>query len=157
VICRYFFDLKGTQIAPPKVGGEFLVRLGLRATQREGLFQIAVVDLLPGGVEPVLELQPPSDTSNAGVDPAFGRGQAGFSRLPIGLPDKSNWKPYHIDVRDDRVVLYGDATKDAATFVYRLRATNAGIFEAPPAFADGMYIGTVVGLSLAGKLQIVKP
>ena len=156
-IIREFLDLKGNPITRPKVGEEFLVRLRLRATQRDRLFQIAVVDLLPGGVEPVLELQPPADTSNAGVDPAVAGGQAVFSRLPIGLPDKSNWKPYHIDVRDDRVVLYGDATKDAATFVYRVRATNAGIFQAPPAFAEGMYNRTVVGLGVAGKLEIVKP
>jgi alpha-2-macroglobulin len=156
-ITREFLDLKGNAIARPKVGEEFLVRLRLRATQRDRLFQIAVVDLLPGGVEPVLELQPPADTSNSGVDPAFGRGRTNFSQLPIGLPDKSNWRPHHIDVRDDRVVLYGDATKDAATFVYRVRAANAGIFQVPPAFAEGMYNRTVAGLSLGGKLEIVKP
>jgi alpha-2-macroglobulin len=60
-------------------------------------------------------------------------------------------------VRDDRLVLYGDATKNAGTFVYRVRATNAGVFQAPPAFAEGMYNRTVVGLSQAGKLEIVKP
>jgi alpha-2-macroglobulin len=156
-IIREFLDLKGNPLAQPKIGEEFLVRLRLRATQRDRQQQIAVVDLLPGGVEPVLELQPPVDTSNAGADPAFQRGQAGFSRLPIGLGDKSNWRPYHIDVRDDRVVLYGDATKDAATFVYRVRATNAGIFQAPPPFAEGMYDRTVVGLGVGGRLEIVKP
>ena len=56
-----------------------------------------------------------------------------------------------------RLVLYGDATKDAGTFVYRVRATNAGMFQAPPAFAEGMYNRTVTGLSRAGKLEIVKP
>jgi uncharacterized protein YfaS (alpha-2-macroglobulin family) len=115
------------------------------------------VDLLPGGVEPVLELQPPADTANAGIDPAVARGQASFGRLPIGLPDKSTWHPYHVDVRDDRVVLYGDATKDASAFVYRVRATNAGVFQTPPAFAEGMYNRTITGLSPAGKLEIVKP
>ena len=156
-IVREFIDVKGNPIAQPKVGEEFLVRLRLRATQRDRLFQIAVVDLLPGGIEPVLELQPPADTSNAGVDPAFGRRPTSFSRLPIGLPDKSNWTPQHIDVRDDRVVLYGDSTKDAATFVYRVRATNAGVFQTPPAFAEGMYNRTVAGIGSAGKLEIVKP
>jgi len=156
-IIREFLDLRGNPLDRPKVGEEFLVRLRLRATQRDRLYQIAVVDLLPGGVEPVLELQPPADTSNAGVDPAFGARRAGFSRLPVGLPDKSNWTPHHVDVRDDRVVLYGDATKDAATFVYRVRATNAGVFQAPPAFAEGMYNRTVTGLGVAGKLEIVKP
>ena len=47
--------------------------------------------------------------------------------------------------------------RDAGTFVYRVRATNAGVFQTPPAFAEGMYNRTVVGLSRAGKLEIVKP
>jgi uncharacterized protein YfaS (alpha-2-macroglobulin family) len=62
-----------------------------------------------------------------------------------------------VDVRDDRLVLYGDIGKDAGTFVYRVRATNAGVFLAPPAFAEGMYDRRVTGTSLAGKLEIVKP
>ena len=77
--------------------------------------------------------------------------------LPIGLPDKSDWFPYHVDVRDDRLVLYGDVAKDTGTFVYRVRATNGGVFQTPPAFAEGMYNRTVVGLSKAGRLEIVKP
>ena len=81
----------------------------------------------------------------------------GFSRLPIGLPEKSNWTPYHIDVRDDRIVLYGDVGRDARTFVYRVRATNAGVFQAPPPFAEGMYDRKIAGSGLAGKLEIVKP
>jgi pyruvate/2-oxoglutarate dehydrogenase complex dihydrolipoamide dehydrogenase (E3) component len=36
-------------------------------------------------------------------------------------------------------VLYGDIGKNAGTFVYRVRATNAGVFQAPPAFAESMY------------------
>jgi len=83
--------------------------------------------------------------------------RAGFSALPVGLPDKSTWSPSHVDVRDDRIVLYGDATRDAAAFVYRVRATSAGVFQAPPAFAEGMYNRSVTGLGLAGKLEVVKP
>jgi uncharacterized protein YfaS (alpha-2-macroglobulin family) len=77
--------------------------------------------------------------------------------LPIGLPDKSNWTPQHIDVRDDRVVLYGDISRDAGTFVYRVRATNAGVFQAPPAFAEGMYDRSVYAIGSTGKLEVLKP
>jgi len=116
-----------------------------------------VVDLLPGGVEAVLELQPPADTSDAGVDPAMSRQRGWASALPVGLPDKSDWQPYHVDLREDRLVLYGDVDKNARTFVYRVRATNAGTYQTPPAFAEGMYNRTITGLSPAGKLEIVKP
>jgi len=155
-IIREFLDLKtSNQITKVKVGEEFLVRLRLRATKRDRLPQLAVVDLLPGGVEAVLELRPPADSTTPGADPANAPRAVGS--LPIGLPDKSNWTPQYADVRDDRLVLYGDATKDAGTFVYRVRATNAGVFQAPPAFAEGMYDRTVTGLGMAGKLEIVKP
>ncbi len=154
-IIREFLDLKSNPVTKVKVGEEFLVRLRLRATKRDRLPQLAVVDLLPGGVEAVLELRPPADSSTPNADPATTG--AGASALPIGLPDKSNWRPQYVDVRDDRLVLYGDATKDAGTFVYRVRATNAGTFQSPPAFAEGMYDRTVTGLGMAGKLEIVKP
>ena len=40
--------------------------------------------------------------------------------MPVGLPDKSDWMPSHVDVREDRFILYGDATKMVGTFVYRV-------------------------------------
>jgi uncharacterized protein YfaS (alpha-2-macroglobulin family) len=129
-IFREFLDAKGTPVSRVTVGQEFLVRLRVRATRRDREPQIAIVDLLPGGVEPVLDQQP--------------------SVL-------SDWHPQHVDMRDDRVIVYGDATKNIGGFVYRVRATNAGTFQTPPAFAEGMYNRTIVALSLAGKLEIVKP
>jgi uncharacterized protein YfaS (alpha-2-macroglobulin family) len=155
-IVHEFLDAAGNVVTQVKVGQEFLVRLRLRSTKKDRVDQLAVLDLLPGSVEPVLELQPADDSSAPGADPASPKPSA-YSALPIGVPDKSNWVPQHVDVRDDRVVLYGSVTKDTATFVYRVRATNAGVFQAPPAFAEGMYDRNVAGLGLAGKLEIVKP
>lgn len=153
-----FLDLNGNVITRAKVGEEFLVRVRLRATKRDRVPQVAVVDLLPGGTEAVLELRPAADSGAPDADPAAARQRTGRNAaLPIGLPDRSNWAPQHVDVRDDRVVLYGDITKNAGTFVYRVRATNAGVFQAPPAFAEGLYDPKTTGISLAGKLEIAKP
>jgi uncharacterized protein YfaS (alpha-2-macroglobulin family) len=157
-VIHEFVDAKGNPVSKVKVGEEFRVRLRLRATRRDRVEQVAVVDLLPGGMEPVLEIQPPSDTENAGEDPAaVANRQAGVSALPIGVADQTTWRPQHVDVRDDRVILYGDVTRDAATFVYRVRATNAGVFQAPPAFAEGMYDRTMSAIGLAGKIEVTKP
>ena len=157
-IIHDFLDAKGNVVSRVAVGQEFRIRLRLRATQRDRVEQVAVVDLLPGGMEPVIELPPPSDTSTAAFDPAAVAGrQSGVASLPLGLPDQSTWTPQHIDVREDRVVLYGDVTRSAATFVYRVRATNAGTFQAPPAFAEGMYNRAMNAVGLAGKLEVVKP
>jgi uncharacterized protein YfaS (alpha-2-macroglobulin family) len=125
-----FIDDKGTVLTTVKEGQEFFVRLRLRSTSRDHLDQVAVVDLLPGGVEPTLDRNP-------------GPG--------------SNWTPAHVDFRDDRVILYGDISKDVSTWVYKVRATNVGIFQAPPAFAEGMYNRQITGMSQASKLEIVKP
>jgi uncharacterized protein YfaS (alpha-2-macroglobulin family) len=157
-IIHEFLDAKGNPLTRVNVGQEFLVRIRLRSVKLDRVSQVAVVDLLPGGMEPVIELQPPADTANAAIDPAAVAGrQAGVSALPIGIAAQSNWVPQHIDVRDDRIVFYGDVTRDAATFVYRVRATNAGTFQTPPAFAEAMYNRSVNGRGLAGKLEVVKP
>jgi uncharacterized protein YfaS (alpha-2-macroglobulin family) len=156
-IFREFVDAKGIVLTRVTVGQEFFVRLRLRATQRDRVPQIAIVDLLPGGVEAVLELQPPADTSAAGIDPAVARQRTVASALPIGVTGQSDWFPHHVDLREDRLVLYGQATRDVGTFLYRVRATNGGVFQIPPAFAEGMYNRTITGLSPTGKLEIVKP
>ena len=57
----------------------------------------------------------------------------------------------------DRLVLYGDIGKDAVIFVYRVRATNAGVFQAPGAFAEALYDPKTNGLSPSAKLEVVKP
>ncbi len=151
-----FVDAKGTLLTRVNVGDEFFVRLRVRATARDREPQIAIVDLLPGGVEPVLELQPAADSSTPGDDPAMHR-QQGMSRsLPVGLPDKSDWTPDHIEVREDRVILYGDAGTNVGTFVYRVRANNPGLFQVPPAFAEGLYNRAVVAVGRAATLEVVR-
>ena len=129
-VIHEFLDAKGNVITKVKVGEEFWVRLRVRTTSRERVGQIAVVDLLPGGVEPTLD-------------------------LPTG--PGSNWTPDYVDRREDRVILYGDATRTAATYVYKVRATNVGVFQSPPAFAEGMYNRQITGISQASRLEIVKP
>ena len=156
-IVREFLDAKGNPASRVAVGEEFLVRLRVRATTRDRQPQIAIVDLLPGGVEPVLELQAPADSSAPGADPAMQRQAGASASLPVGVPDKSDWVPSHVDVREDRLVIYGDVGKSAGTFVYRVRANNAGTYQVPPAFAEGMYNRTVVGLSRGATLEVVKP
>lgn len=154
-IIREFVDAKGAPVPRVRVGDEFFIRLRLRTTTRESLEQVAVVDLLPGGTEAVLEVRPPADSSQPNADPAT-TGRAN-SPLPIGVSGASNWAPDHVDLREDRLVLYGTVTRTVSTFVYRVRATNAGVFQVPPAFAEGMYNRTVTGLSKATTVEVVKP
>ncbi|MDN7959696.1 hypothetical protein QZM41_28860 [Burkholderia orbicola] len=36
-------------------------------------------------------------------------------------------------------MIYGTATTDVREFVYRIKASNAGRFVAPPAYGESMY------------------
>ena len=83
-IVREIVDAKGNGRGRVTVGEEFFVRLRLRTTSRERLEQVALVDLLPGGTEAVLEVQPTADSSQAGRDPAFGG--AVHRRCPSACP-----------------------------------------------------------------------
>ena len=155
-ILHDFLDSAGNPIQRVRSGDEFYVRTRFRTLNRDYV-SVAVVDMLPGGVEPVIELRPPADSSTPGADPASRGPGSGVASLPIGVPERTTWQPQFADVRDDRVVLYGTATKQTATFTYRVRATNPGIFQTPPAFAEGMYDRTIAGQSAASKLEVIKP
>lgn len=156
-IIREFVDDKGAVLPRVTVGQEFFVRLRVRATDRDAVEQIAIVDVLPGGVEPVLELQAPADSSTPGEDPAMRRQQGNARVLPVGIPDKSDWSPQHVDVREDRLILYGDVLRKIGTFTYRVRANSAGTYQVPPAFAEGMYNRAIVALGRTSTLEVIKP
>lgn len=154
-IIREYTDLAGKAISKVKIGEEFLVRLRLRSEQKGS--QMAIVELLPGGVEivPSPKEDAPAQASLEGESEGDGDPQRPTWQAPLG-EKQSSWRPDYLDMRDDRIVLYGNISKDAATFVYRLRATHAGIFQTPAPYAEAMY-GAQQGRGVAGKLEIVKP
>lgn len=149
-IQRDYLDLNGNPISEVVIGSEFLVRLRLRAIDADSTSQVAVVDLLPGGVEPVIEravaVDPNSEADSEAPAPVA---------LPIGVAAQSSWRPQFAEVRDDRMVLYGYLSRDLASFVYRVRATNVGVYKTPPAYAEGMYRRELYARGLGGKLSIV--
>ena len=68
----------------------------------------------------------------------------------------SNWSLEYADVREDRVILYGTASRGVNEFVYRIRATNAGTFVVPPAYGESMYDRAVQARSLGSKITVAK-
>ena len=146
-ILREYIGADGKPLERVKVGEEFTVRLQLRSIAgRADAGEIAIVDLLPGGVEPVVvrPKTPKEEEEHANGDE----------------PDSSAqqlWHPSFVDTRDDRVVLYAILTDDVATYTYQVRATNEGIFLAPPPYAEGMYERKLQGRGLGGRLTIAAP
>jgi hypothetical protein len=92
---------------------------------------VALTDLLPGGFEPVQQRD-----ANGAASTVSGPALA------------------FADVREDRVVIYASAGNAVQTYSYRIRATNAGEFVVPPAWAQGLYEGERQARSLAGKVVV---
>jgi uncharacterized protein YfaS (alpha-2-macroglobulin family) len=118
-IVRDYTDAKGNALDHVKLGEEIDVHLKIRATSGGGVGNLAIVDLLPGGFDPVLQT-----------------GQDNVSTLRLSI---SSWTPTYTDMREDRVVIYGSATPDVQEFVYRIKASASGRFIVPPAFGASMY------------------
>jgi alpha-2-macroglobulin len=72
---------------------------------------------------------------------------------PIGT-DASTWQPDFVDIREDRVVLFGSVGDSAQEFVYRIKATNKGKYMIPPAFAESMYNRAVRARTLPGTMVV---
>lgn len=157
-IIREYTDTSGKPIKTLTLGQEIEVKLRFRALNRERIDQVAIVDLLPGGFELVLDAVPTSNNQPAdanAVNGDEGEGEDVAWRAPIG-GNKSTWRPDYVDLREDRVVLYGSVEKDAGEFIYRLKATNAGTYRVPPAYGEGMYERSVQARSLGAQFVVEK-
>jgi uncharacterized protein YfaS (alpha-2-macroglobulin family) len=128
-VSRRYLDLQGQPLGSrPLTQGELaVVELTITSMTNEDIPNIAVVDRLPAG----LEIE----------NPRLGREH----RLPW-LPEGSLFEPEYIDLRDDRIQIFGtlpaqgyrlqDSTR---RFYYVVRAVTPGDFTAPPALLEVMY------------------
>ncbi len=202
-VLREYTDLKGKPINSVKVGDEIEVHVKMRSLDESYVPNLAIVDLLPGGFEIVMESRPKTESapSQAGTrhrpnavapkeetddedarDAATHRqrnpqnenegegegegnqeGEAGND----GAQGEQGWTPpfgsvrssfqlEYADVREDRIVLYGTANKSLGEFVYRIKATNAGTFNAPPTYGESMYDRRITARSTGTRLTVEK-
>lgn len=151
-IVREYTETSGKPIDKITPGEEIDVRLKIRATGNTSVGNVAIVDLLPGGFDPVLTPPPSSDADSSDASAAPPQWHS-----PIGIAG-SSWQPAYVDVREDRVVIYGTATTDVREFVYRIKASNVGRFVVPPAYGESMYDRRVQAQSPGGAvLTVVRP
>ncbi|KHK58388.1 alpha-2-macroglobulin [Ralstonia sp. A12] len=158
-IIREYTDANGKPLDKVTLGQEIDVHLKIRATDSKSLGNVAIVDLLPGGFDPVTTPPPATDAADGdgqGDQNAAANAAPAPWRSPVGLPG-SSWQPQYADVREDRVVIYGTATADVGEFVYRIKATNAGRFIVPPAYGESMYDRRVQAQAAGGAaLNVVR-
>jgi len=142
-VIREYVDSEGKPVTNIKVGQEVTVRLKFRSINRAAIPNVALVDLLPGGFEPVLN---PIDAPNA--QPAK---KGGFVNR---LGNVGGWNVEYADIREERVVLYGTVNSDMSEFRYRIRATNVGTFIVPPAYGESLYERDVQARSMPGRIVV---
>lgn len=140
-IIHEFLDAKGAVINEAQIGDELTVRVRVRATERTQLEQVALVDVLPGGMEPILTA--PSD-SDAPDTPLWRRRLGGTS----------TWAIDYADIREDRVIFFGKVSNILTEVTYKVRATNAGEFVVPAAYGEAMYERRIFGRSAGATFKV---
>jgi alpha-2-macroglobulin len=115
-----------------KQGDEVTIVIKFRATNDKSYDDVALIDLLPTGFENVL------------TDEGKPQGQSGYS-------------PHFIDVREDRVIAYGQIAKDLQELRYKVKATNIGEFVFPATLIEDMYHRENKAIGVQAKLVVTKP
>lgn len=137
-ILREYRDEQGRLVEEPSVGQKLTAVIKLRALSPTcACDHVAVVDILPGGLE---------------VDIAAARSQFNVARnndAPLG-----QWVPDHMDIREDRVMFFGNLDTNAKEFSYPVYAAYPGTFALPPITAESMYHRHERALSPGGKITV---
>lgn len=144
-LSREYLDAANKPITTMLQGDEVDVQLRLRTLDGGTQYNVAIIELLPGGFE-LVEQSVSSDDETVAVDVAS-RVQRPGSDLPLD----------YLDLREDRIVLYATISGTAQTFRYRLKATAAGSFSIPPLHAAGMYDRRVAYIGAGGAKITVEP
>jgi alpha-2-macroglobulin len=130
---RRWLDADGSPLAGVASGGAsalsgialgdvVYVELTLHNTSGERMSNIALVDRIPAGWEV--------------ENPRLGRSEA----TPEWVDSDRLWEADHLDLRDDRVEVFGELGKgEIRQVIYAVRAVTAGRFELPTAEAEAMY------------------
>ena len=120
-ISRTFKNLNGRNTKKAELGEEIEVHIRLRSINDRTLHDIAIVDLLPTGLEVIA--------------------------TSLRNSQNGSWNPDYVDTREDRVVFYGSATTAIREIVYKVRAINKGTFIVPPLYGESMYDKNIFGYS----------
>jgi alpha-2-macroglobulin len=142
-IIHEVLDSKGAVVTQAKLGEELQVRVRVRSLDKASIQNVALVDVLPGGLEPVL--QAASDSEANADTPLWQRRMGG----------RGSWRVDYADIREDRVVFYGSVGKDMTEVIYKVRATNVGEFVTPAAYGEAMYDRRVFARSAGGKFSVI--
>ncbi len=185
---REYLDEEGKVVSSIELGKELNVRLRGRSLSPSAINDLAIVDLLPGGFEPVLETRVASNTTpteeymggedegvyheeennqNPSVQEDEGYLEEG-AFLKALFPLNVAWAQTlsttgaslsalavsYLDMREDRVLVFGSLGADAREFQYKIKAVNRGSYSVPPVFAESMYDRQIQSRGAGAKITI---
>jgi len=136
IVRRHYLNEQGIPVdyTSFKQGDLVIAKITVKAPN-ESLDNVAIVDMLPAG----FEIENPRLQSRKGID-------------WIG---KRVYRPSYLDIRDDRLILYGNFSYGReVTFYYGLRAVTQGTFILPPIQAEAMYAPTKASVASSGKIVV---
>ncbi|HMK85178.1 MAG TPA: hypothetical protein VK437_04385, partial [Steroidobacteraceae bacterium] len=152
-IIREYLDQSGHAASQIKMGEELEVHLKFRALEDRAQTDVALVDLLPGGFDLVVPKTAPA--VEAAPSPRAGLSHEGAAPCPFCVAQTAELS--YADPREDRVVFYATLSRDVQELVYRIKATNIGLYTLAPAYGEAMYDRSVLARSTAGRIEVVKP
>ena len=160
-VLREYTDANGKPLTSITMGQQVDVHLKFRGLKSGEFYNIALVDLLPGGFELVVPTQEAQTSFSAGSEQEgedVGESNEGYSgwqcQICVG---NNNASLEYADMREDRVVFYAGVGDGVSEVTYRIKATNVGKFVVPPAYGEALYERSVVGRSAAGKIEVSRP
>ncbi len=153
-IIREYTNDKGEVVKSINMGDEVTVRVKIRSVDGN-IDDIAIVDLLPGGFEPVLQAE--ANVTETAIEEGYAGSEGEPAQTaswtsPLGIG--GGWQPTYADIREDRVVFYGAVNNTITEFTYKIKATNSGQFVVPPAYAESMYNRLLQARSLPGTITV---
>ena len=134
---KRFFDRNGTPLSGNtfKQNDLIIVQITLEKSYSTDVDNVVITDMLPAG----FEIENPRTKEIPGMDWI-----------------KNASEPTALDVRDDRINLFVDATENKQTYYYAVRAVSPGIYRMGPVSADAMYNGEYHSYNGAGVVKVVQ-
>jgi uncharacterized protein YfaS (alpha-2-macroglobulin family) len=134
---KSFYDRNGKPITSNTFRQNELVIIGitLEKSFSTDVENIVITDLLPAG----FEIENPRTKEIPGMD-----------WIKDGLT------PTALDVRDDRIHMFVDATYGRQSYYYAVRAVSPGNFKMGPVNADAMYNGEYHSYHGAGVIRVIQ-
>jgi uncharacterized protein YfaS (alpha-2-macroglobulin family) len=145
-VSKRLFSVRGQPLGDTVRQGDRVVVVISGAPEGQRTHPMALVDLLPAGLE-IESIVKPEDGA--------GRGPEGTSGIFAWIGEITY--PRVAEARDDRFVAAADVRAQTFTFAYVARAVTPGRYTIPGVQAEDMYRPGVVGRSAAGTLTVTTP